>query len=71
LGIDDFAEALGLAVAGFPILLTVLLFKLSEVIAIFTGDLLAEKGLSKYISGKLAWIPGITLIAVGIWQLIQ
>jgi putative Mn2+ efflux pump MntP len=69
LGIDDFAEALGLAVAGFPIILTVFLFKLSEVIAIYSGSLLGKKELSKFINAKLAFIPGITLISVGIWQL--
>ena len=70
LGVDDFAEALGLAVAGFPIIITVLLFKLSEVIAILLGAYLGAKKFSKYISSKLAFVPGITLIIVGIWQLL-
>ena len=70
LGVDDFAEALGLAVAGFPIIITVLLFKFSEIIAILGGTYLAAKNLSKYISSKLAFVPGITLIIVGIWQVL-
>jgi putative Mn2+ efflux pump MntP len=70
LGIDDFAEAIGLAIAGFPIILTVFLFKLSEVIAIYTGYLLGAKELSRFMTPKLAFIPGIALICIGIWQLL-
>jgi len=56
LGVDNFAQALGLAVAGFPIVLTVCLLELTEAIALLSGNFLALKGLSKKINGKLSKI---------------
>ena len=69
LGIDDFAEAMGLAVAGFPVLLTVLLFKVAEVMMVLGGIYLGSKGFSRFIHDWLAYLPGIVLILVGFWQL--
>ena len=66
LGIDDFAEAVGLAVAGFPVVLTVILLQISEVIAMWVGSYLGDKELSRFISPKLAFIPGLTLIGIAI-----
>jgi putative Mn2+ efflux pump MntP len=68
LGVDDFAEAFGLAVAGFPVALTVVLFKVSEVLMICTGELLGYLGLAR-LAGHLAYVPGVTLFLVGLWQL--
>ncbi len=70
LGIDDFAEAVGLAVAGFPIILTVILLQVSEVIAMWVGSLLGYKTLSRFVTPKLNYIPGLTLIGIAIWQLL-
>ena len=50
LGVDDFAQALGLAVAGFPIVLTVILLEVAELIAILSGNYLAFKGFSKKLT---------------------
>lgn len=69
LGVDDFAQALGLAVAGFPIVLTVLLLEVAELIMILSGNFLAIKGFSKKINGRLSIIPGIVLILVAIYGL--
>ena len=69
LGVDDFAQALGLAVAGFPIVLTVILLEVSEMIAILSGNYLAFKGFSKKVNGSLSIIPGILLILVGIYEI--
>jgi len=69
LGVDDFAQALGLAVAGFPIVLTVLLLEVAELIMILSGNFLAIKGFSKKINGRLSIIPGIVLILVAIYEL--
>jgi putative Mn2+ efflux pump MntP len=69
LGVDDFAQALGLAVAGFPIVLTVILLEVSEMIAILSGNFLAFKGFSKKVNGRLSLIPGIILILVGLYQI--
>jgi putative sporulation protein YtaF len=69
LGVDDFAQALGLAVAGFPIILTVLLLEVAELIMILSGNFLAIKGFSKKINGRLSIIPGIVLILVAIYGL--
>lgn len=69
LGIDDFAEAVALAVAGFPIVLTVILLQVSEIIAMWVGAYLGDKALSKFISPKLAFIPGLTLLGIAVWQL--
>jgi putative Mn2+ efflux pump MntP len=69
LGVDDFAQALGLSLAGFPIVLTVLLLEAAEVIAILSGNYLAFKGLSKKVNGKLSIIPGIVLILVALYQI--
>lgn len=70
LGVDDFAQALGLSLAGFPIVLTVLLLETAEVIAILTGNYLAFKGLSKKVNGKLSIIPGVVLIFVALYQIL-
>jgi putative Mn2+ efflux pump MntP len=69
LGIDDFAEAVGLAVAGFPIALTVILLQVSEIIAMWVGSFLGDKALSRFITPRLTVIPGLTLIGIAIWQL--
>ena len=69
LGVDDFAQALGLAVAGFPIVLTVRLLEVAELIMILSGNFLALKGFSKKINGRLSIIPGIVLILVAIYGL--
>ena len=69
LGVDDFAQALGLSLAGFPIVLTVLLLEVAELIALLSGNFLALKGFSKKINGRLSIIPGIVLILVGIYNL--
>jgi putative Mn2+ efflux pump MntP len=69
LGVDDFAQALGLAVAGFPIILTVCLLEVAELIALLSGNILALKGLSKKINGKLSIIPGIVLLLVVAYQI--
>lgn len=71
LGVDDFAQALGLAVAGFPIVLTVCLLELAEVIALLGGNFLALKGFSKKINGKISMIPGIVLLAVALYQVLS
>lgn len=68
LGVDDFAQALGLAVAGFPIVLTVILLEVSELIMILGGNYLAFKGFSKKINGRLTIIPGIVLILLALYQ---
>lgn len=68
LGVDDFAQALGLAVAGFPIVLTVILLEVSELIMILGGNYLAFKGFSKKINGRLSIIPGIVLILLALYQ---
>jgi putative Mn2+ efflux pump MntP len=44
LGVDDFAQALGLSFAGFPIILTVFLLELSEMTM-----LLASNSRPKYV----------------------
>jgi putative Mn2+ efflux pump MntP len=67
LGVDDFAQALGLSLAGFPIVLTVLLLEAAEVIALFSGNFLALKGFSKKVNGRLSIIPGIVLILVALY----
>ena len=70
LGVDDFAEALCLAMAGFPIVSTVILLEVAEMIALLSGNYLAFKGFSKKISGKLIIIPGILLILIGFYELL-
>ena len=69
LGVDDFAQALGLALAGFPIVLTVILLEVAEMIALLSGNYLAFKGFSKKVNGKLLIIPGILLILIGAYEL--
>lgn len=69
LGVDDFAQALGLAVAGFPIVITVCFLEIAEVIALLSGNFLALKGFSKKINGKLNIIPGVVLLAVALYQI--
>lgn len=68
LGVDDFAQALGLSVAGFPIVLTVILLEVSELIAILSGNYLAFKGFSQKVHGRLSIIPGVLLILIGIYE---
>jgi len=69
LGVDDFAQAFGLAVAGFPIILTVCVLEVAEVISLLTGNFLALKGFSKKINGRLSIIPGVVLLFVALYQL--
>lgn len=69
LGIDDSAEAMGLAIAGYPIALTVVLFKLSQAIAISLGSLLGWRGLGAVVRRRLAYLPGLVLLLVGAAQL--
>jgi len=69
LGVDDFAQALGLAVAGFPIVITVCFLEIAEVIALLSGNFLALKGFSKKINGKLNIIPGVVLLSVALYQI--
>lgn len=71
LGVDDFAQALGLSLAGFPIVLTVILLEVSELIAILSGNYLAFKGFSKKINGKLCIIPGIVLLVIALYQVLS
>lgn len=71
LGVDDFAQALGLSLAGFPIVLTVILLEVAEVITISCGNYLAFKGFSKKVNGKLSIIPGVVLILVGVWRVVS
>lgn len=70
LGVDDFAQALGLSLAGFPVVLTVCVLEVSEMIMILFGNFLALKGLSKKISGKLSIIPGVILLLVALYQIV-
>ena len=69
LGVDDFTQALGLSIAGFPIVLTVILLEVSELIAILSGNYLAFKGFSKKVNGRLSIIPSILLILIGIYEI--
>jgi len=69
LGVDDFAQALGLAVAGFPIILTVCLLEVAEAIALLSGNFLALHGFSKKIVERLSIIPGIVLLLVAFYQI--
>ena len=69
LGVDDFAQALGLAVAGLPIILTVCVLEVAEVIALLSGNFLALKGFPKKINGRLSIIPGIVLLLVALYQI--
>ena len=41
--LDDFAQAVGLALAGFPIVLTVILLGVAEMIALLSGNYLTFK----------------------------
>jgi putative sporulation protein YtaF len=70
LGVDDFAQALGLSLAGFPVVLTVFLLELAELIAISTGNFLALKGFSKKVNKKLSIIPGIVLLLVALYEIL-
>lgn len=70
LGVDDFAQALGLSLAGFPVILTVFVLELAEMLAILGGNYLAYKGFSKKVNGNLTIIPGIVLLMVAVWQII-
>jgi len=69
LGVDDFAQALGLAVAGFPIILTVCVLEAAEVVALLSGNFLALKGFSKNINGRLSILPGVVLLLVAMYQI--
>lgn len=71
LSVDDFAEAVGLAVAGFFIPLTVALFKISEVVAVYAGIYLGLFGLARLVTRRLVYVPGLTLLAVAAWQVLQ
>ena len=71
LGIDDSAEAVALAVAGFPIILTVIILQVSEVLAIWIGSYIGNKQLSRLITPRLSFIPGLTVIGIAIWQLFK
>lgn len=70
LGMDDIIESIGLAMAGFPVVLTVIIFKLLQVIALFTGAQLGYLGLAKIRVPKLDVIPGLILILLGLKQLL-
>jgi putative Mn2+ efflux pump MntP len=70
LGVDDFAQALGMSLAGFPVALTVLLLEAAEVIMLLSGNILALKGFSKKVNGRLSIIPGIVLILVAIYRIL-
>lgn len=69
LGVDDFTEALALAMAGFPIFLTVFLSKLVEIMMFVAGAKLGVNGSAKLTNGKFGLIPGVVLILVALWQL--
>ncbi len=71
LGVDDFAQAIGLTGAGFPIIMTVILLELSELLAILCGNYLAFKGFSKKVNGRLQIIPGIILLIIALYQVIS
>jgi putative Mn2+ efflux pump MntP len=71
LGVDDFAQALGLSLAGFPVVLTVLLLEAAEMIALFSGNYLALKGFSKKANGRLSIIPGIVLLIVALYGILS
>jgi len=49
-------------VAVFPIILTICVLEVAEVIALLSGNYLALKGFSKKITGMLYIIPGIVLL---------
>lgn len=70
LGVDDFAQALGLSLAGFPVILTVFLLEVAEIVALLAGNFLALKGFSKKVNGRLSMIPGLVLIVVALYQVI-
>jgi len=70
LGVDDFAQALGFAAAGFPIILTVCVLEVAEVIALLCGNYLALKGFSKKVNERLSIIPGIMLLLVALYRLL-
>ena len=61
-------NSLGIAVAGFPIVITVCLLEVAEVITLLSGNILALKEFSKKINGKLNIIPGVVLLAVELYQ---
>lgn len=71
LGVDDFAQALGLAIAGFPVVLTVILLEASELIMIAGGNYLAFKGFSKKINGRLSIMPGIVLLLIAVYEVLS
>lgn len=69
LGIDDVVEAIGLSMVKFPVIMTVLVFKVVQLITILAGAQLGYLGLSKIKVPKLNFIPGIIMIFLGLKQL--
>ncbi len=69
LGIDDVIEAIGLSMAKFPVIITVLVFKTVQLVAVLAGAQLGYLGLSKIKLPKLDFIPGFIIIILGLKQL--
>jgi putative Mn2+ efflux pump MntP len=70
LGMDDNVEAVGLAMIGFPVALTVVIFKVMAFFAFCTGIVIGNFGYSKLPLRRLEILPGIILILLGIKQLL-
>lgn len=70
LGVDDVIEAIGLSMAKFPVLITVLIFKTVQLVAVLCGAQLGSLGISKIKLPNLDFIPGIIIIILGLKQLL-
>lgn len=69
LALDAFGAGLALSMAGFSIALTMLTVGICQCIMLFIGIHFGKIGVSEYISGKVAYIPGVILILLGIWKI--
>lgn len=70
LGMDDNVEAVGLAMIGFPVGLTVFIFKFMAFLSFCSGIIIGRFGFSKLPLKRLEFLPGVILILLGIKQLI-
>lgn len=69
LALDALGAGLAMAMAGYSVVLSMLLVGLCKIFMLSTGLYLGLAGTKEKITGKLAFIPGMILLLLGIWKI--
>ncbi|MCD5407039.1 MAG: sporulation membrane protein YtaF [Desulfotomaculum sp.] len=71
LALDAFGAGFAVAMIGFNLIITVVVVGLGHILMIYSGLILGSRFIATNIGPKMAVIPGLILIIIGIFKLIS